>query len=291
MVNILDAFTKEMDNELVDPLRQVLKGRKLVHTTPEKGFHVSSVDWGKMVEISEGKVSYGFTSGNEDFINVGLTNSRVPVYWKDYRVDRRIYEGWLSKNTDMDASTAIAAAFMAAKAEDYAIVRGILGNDGSTYEVNGLYEGAGCDFTTTCDFGTPGKATEALSGAYQKMDEKDVPVDSLPFNMALSSVQYQQLMSSRFTTSNQRELPDILDMLNGGAVFSLGSSLTAGTGMVLPTADVGAPYLDFYLTSDFKTEHGINSEHPDTGDLNGRAYLAGILRIKQSYVICKMSSI
>jgi uncharacterized linocin/CFP29 family protein len=289
MANSLATFSKEIDTKLIDPLRNVLKGRKLVAVTPEKGFGITSVDWGKITDVSDGLVSYGFSDGNVDAIHVALTNSKVPVYWKDFKVDRRVYEGWRVRGIDVDAASAIAAGYKAAKAEDAAIVMGVT-NDGTNYDINGLYQGAGNDYSTSADFGTAGNATAALAGAYNLMDADGIPVDSLAFNMALSSVQYQQLLASRFT-NGQRELPDILDMLNGGSVFSVGTVLTAGTGMVLPNPAVGEPYVDFYLTSDFKTEHGVDAKHPDTGDLNGRVYSAGILRIKQDVAICKLSVI
>ncbi len=288
MANALATFSKDMDTKLVDPLRNVLKGRKLVYVTPAKGFGITSVDWGKVTDVSDGLVSYGFRDGNVDKIEVALTNSKVPVYWKDYLVDRRIYESWQTKNIDVDAASALSAAYKAAKAEDTAIIMGVT-NDGTNYDINGLYQGAGNDYSTTQDFATFGKATTALAGAYELMDDDGIPVDSLPFNMCLASTQYQQLMSVR-NANGLREKQDILDMLNGGGIFS-SNALTAGTGFVAPTAAVGEPYVDFYLTSDFRTEHGVDSKHPDTGDLNGRVYSAGILRIKQANAICKLSSI
>jgi hypothetical protein len=290
MVNALQTFSKQLDTQLIDPLRNVLKGRKLVTVTQEKGFGVSSVDWGKITDIGDGMISYGFRGGNEDTIDVTLTNSKVPIYWKDYKIDRRIYEGWRNRGIDIDAASAIAAAYKAAKAEDTAIIMGVA-NDSSTYDYTGLYQGAGNDYSTNKDVATYGNLSTAIAGAYQLMDDDSIPVDSLAFNLGLSSAQYMEAISVRNSVSHLRELPDIIDMLNGGGIFSLGTILTAGTGILLPTPASGSPYVDFYLTSDFKTEHGIDSSHPDTGDLNGRVYSAGVLRIKQSNAICKLSSI
>lgn len=289
MTNALATYSKEVDDKLVSPLRQVLKGRKLVKVTEEKGFGITSVDWGKITEISEGLMSYGFIDGNEDVIDATITNSKVPVYWKDYRVNRRSFESWRTRSIDIDAASAIAAGYRAAKVEDTAIIMGIK-RDGTNYDINGLYQGAGNDMSTSLDFGTFGNPTKAISAAYQLMDDDGVPVDSLSWNLTLPSVQYQQLLASRATTG-AREMPDVLDMLNGGEVFSASTILTAGTGLITPTEAVGEPYVDFYLTSDFKTEHGVDSKHPDTGDLNGRVYSAGILRIKQDVAITKLSAI
>lgn len=288
MANGLATYSKMIESELIDPLRLVLKGRQLVHVTAPAGFGVTSVDWSKITDISDGMVSYGFSSGNVDAIDTTLTNSKVPVYWKDYTVDRRSYEGWMTKGIDFDAASAIAAGYKAAKAENAAIVQGVT-QDGTNYDINGLYTGAGNDFSTSADFATFGNATIALAGAYALMDADGIPVDTLPMNMVLSPTQFQQLNSSRSTTG-MRERPDILDMLNGGGIYS-DNALTAGTGFVAPTKEVGKPYIDFFLTQDFTVENGFDSEHPDTGDLSGRVYSAGILRIKQSNAISKLSAI
>lgn len=288
MTNALATFSKEIDSSLVPALRNALIGRKLVHVTPEKGFGITSVDWGKITDVSDGYVSYGFRDGNEDKIEVSLTNSKIPVYWKDYTVDRRIYESWLRSGIDVDRASSISAAYKAAKAENAAIMMGI-SNDGTNYDLNGLYQGAGNDYSVSKDFGTYGNATDALAGVYELMDDDGIPVDSLSFNWVLATTQRRQLMASR-SANGIKEMPDILDMLNGGQIFGT-NTLTAGTGLVSPTENVGEPYLDFYMTSDFRTEHGVDSKHPDTGDLNGRVYSAGILRIKQNVAICKTSAI
>lgn len=289
MTNAIGTYSKKIDSKLVNPLRNVLKGRKLVYVTREQGFGISSVDWGTITDVSDGMVSYGFKGGNQDKIDVTLTNSKVPVYWKDYVVDRRMYNSWQVSGVDIDASSAIAAAYKAAKAEDTAIVMGV-SNDGTNYDIDGLYKKAGNIEATALDVGVFGNATSKLSLAYEMMDDDGVPVDSLAFNWALSSTQYREVMSRR-SANGVRELPDILDMLNGGKLYSMGKILTDGTGMLLPTPAVGEPYVDFYLTSDFKTEHGFDSNHPDTGDLTGRVYSAGILRVKQANAIVATNAI
>ncbi len=38
MVNALATFSKKTESKLVDPLRNVLKGRQLVYTTAPQGF-------------------------------------------------------------------------------------------------------------------------------------------------------------------------------------------------------------------------------------------------------------
>ena len=78
--------------------------------------------------------------------------------------------------------------------------------------------------------------------------------------------------------------------LNGGSI--IGTSVFGATeGMLLPAPENLDAFVDFYLASDWKTEHGFNSEHPDTGDLSGRVYSTGILRIKHDVAICKFTAL
>jgi len=284
----LQSFSKKIDAKLIDPLRRVLVGRKIVPVLPPVGFGVSAVEWSKITEMSAGMVSYAFTA-NEDTIGATPTTSKIPVYWKDYRVDRRAYEGFKVKGANIDSGAAQSAAYVAAKAEDEAIIKGV-SKDGTAYDIDGLYEGAGNDYGTSSDFGIAGIATVALAGAYALFADDDVPVgDNVPYNMILNNTSYMDLLGVR-NSNGVREMPEIKEMLNGGSIIS-SSVLAATEGLVLPAADILEPYVDFYLANDWKTEHGFDSEHPDTGDLMGRVYSTGILRIKHDVAICKLSAL
>lgn len=287
MTNAITQFSKKLDEKIVDPLRQVLKGRELVHVTAPQGFGVSSVDWGKITEMSSGYVSFGFSDTNKDAINVELTNSKIPVYWKDYEIDRRIYEGWLLHGFDIDAANAISAAYQAGKAEDSAIINGI-SFDGTNYDINGLYQGAVNDYSSAASIATFGVATTALTGALNLMDDDGVPIDRMKLNWIVNSTSYQKIRKSRDTVGT-RELPDILDLLNGGQLISVGTTLTTAQGVVAPAASVGEPYVDYYLTADFQTDP-MTPKFQKTGNIGGRVFSAGVLRIKQGNALCKVSN-
>jgi len=284
----LQSFSKKIDEQLIDPLRRTLTGRRLVPVLPPAGFGVSAVEWSKITEMSAGMVSYAFTD-TSDSLGAVPTTSKIPVYWKDYTMDRRTYEGYMAKGANIDASAAQSAAYVAAFAEDEAILKGV-SRDGTNYDIDGLYEGAGNDYSVSSNFGTSGVATAALAGAYALLAEDNVPVgDQTPYNMVLNNTSYMDLLAVR-STSGVREMPEIKEMLNGGSIIA--SSVFASTeGIVLPASESLSAFVDFYLASDWKTEHGMDSEHPDTGDLTGRVYSAGILRIKHDVAICKLSAL
>lgn len=288
MTNAIAEFSKKIDEKLVDPLRQVLKGRTLVYVTPPQGFEISNVEWGKIIEMSEGMVSYSFTSGNKDQIDATLTNSKIPVYWKEYEIDRRIYESWNARGTDIDAANAIAAGYAAAKVEDAAIIDGVT-RDGTNYEIPGLYQGAGVDYNTATNLEIFGMATKAVSGCLNLMDDAGVPVDRIKWNWAVPSAAYHKIRSMR-NKNGVKELPDVLDMLNGGELVSVGTILAPNQSVLVPDPSVGEPFVDFYLTADFQTDPKT-PEYQKTGNIGGRVFSAGVLRIKQEAALGKISNL
>lgn len=284
----LQSFNKQVDKKLIDPLRRTLVGRRVVPVTPPVGFGTSAVEWSKITEMSAGMVSYAF-SDTKDSIAAVPTTSKVPVYWKDYTLDRRTYEGYKVKGANIDTSAAQSASYVAAYAEDEAIIKGVT-RDGTNYDIDGLFSGAGNIDNTAFDFATAGEATLAVSAAYTKLADDNVPVgDNIPFNMVINNESYMQLLAVR-NSSGVREMPEVRDMLNGGSIIAT-SVLATTEGLVLPSDSILEPYVDFYLTSDWRTEHGFDSKHPDTNDMTGRVYSAGILRIKHGVAICSFNNL
>jgi uncharacterized linocin/CFP29 family protein len=283
----LQAFGKALDKQMVEPLRRVLIGRQLVPITPPAGFGASAVEWSTITEMSDGIASYGFTTPNEDTLGFTQTNKKIPFYWKDYRIDRAMYENFKRSGVNVDASIALSAGYKAGKIEDSTIIIGMT-NDGTTYEVDGLYSGAGSTQAGS-DFATAGYPTSTIAAAFGTLEAADVPTN-LPMNLVLNPTQRNQLRGLRSATSGLREEPEVVEMLNGGKIFST-NALTAGTGLLLPAKEVLAPYVDLFLRVDWKNELGMQSEHPTTGDIIGRVYSGGILRLKQNTAVCTLTGI
>lgn len=290
MTTALQSFSTKVDAALVEPLRRTLVGRRLVPVTPPVGFGVSSVDWSTITEMGEGMVSYAFNSSNQDTVGASLTSSKVPVYWKDYTVDRRMFEGFKVNGQNIDDTAALSAAYVAAYAEDAAIINGV-SRDSSAYDINGLYQGAGNTDATALAWSTTGNATISVANAYALLAADNVPVgDNVPFNLVAHPTPYMNLLKSR-SANGVREYPEVKEMLHGGEIIMSNAMPAATDALMLPAASILKPYVDFYLTADWQTEHGVDSEHPDTGDISGRVFSAGILRIKQSNAICTMTDV
>ncbi len=283
----LQAMGRFLDKQIVEPLRMVLIGRQLVPTTPPAGMGTSNVEWDTATDMSDGLVSYSFYDGNEDELGFTHSNSKIPFFWKDYKIDRSAYEAFKQNGKPLDAANVIGAAYKAAKVEDAAIINGVT-NDATNYDINGLYQGAGNDYSTASTTSTAGIPTTMVAGAMNLMEQDDVPVN-IPLNLVLHPTQANKIRSLR-SANGVREMPEVLEMLNGGKIFAT-TAITAGTGMLLPAAQVAEPFFDLFLKVDWRTELGMDSKHPDTGAINGRVYSGGILRIKHSEALCKLSAL
>lgn len=283
----LQAAGRALDKKIVDPLRMVLVGRQLVPVTPPAGMGKSNVEWDTATDMSDGLVSYAFYDGNEDELGFSRSNQKIPFYWKDFKIDRGAYEAFKADGKPLDGANAIGAAYKAAKVEDAAIINGVT-NDDTNYDINGLYQGAGNDYSTASTTSTAGVPTTMVAGAMNLLEQANVPVN-IPLNLVLHPTQANKIRPLR-SANGVREMPEVLEMLNGGQIFST-TAIAAGTGMLLPAAKVAEPFFDLFLRVDWRTELGKDSKHPDTGPLYGRVYSGGTLRIKQNSAICKLSAL
>lgn len=290
MTNALYQFSREMDTKIHQPLRQINKSRKLVSVTLGEGFGQTSIDWVELQKMSKAMTSYNFSTGNIDTVDFAINHSKIPIIWKDYVLDRRLYEAMRMRGADIDSSAALDAAYAVNAAEEQMIIRGVVNTlDPTDYVHPGLYEGAGIDFATSTSVATFGGIQNAVIGAYTLMDSADVPTDAIKWNLTLSPNVYNRVIQSRSSMGN-REAPELLDLLNGGNLYK-SNALANGTALLSPTPDTGAQYVDFYMTQEIFTEHGVDSKYPETGPIYGRVYEAGVLRIKKNSVLAKLSKL
>ncbi len=140
----LDTAARYFDNEIINPLRQVLIGRKLVAENPSvKGDGIYNVDINTIREMGAATISYSLPtgeSGNKDMIRVDRTNVNLPVLFKEFEVPQMDFEAYKNKNIPMDTAAAVSAAQMVGVQEDQLIINGWNpSGDGTTFTVPGMY--------------------------------------------------------------------------------------------------------------------------------------------------------
>ena len=294
---LTEAQMTYYDQSVTDILRQMIVGRNLIAMAPGSplGFGVQQIDFHTLVDMSAAEISMKLSENSD---TIGLTNDTlpIPVIHKEFDIDRRDIASSKRSGLPLDTTSADTAAEQVAISEDDLIIQG-WAPDGSNYDYNGLYQGAGNDYSTTKDFGTAGNAMAAVKGAIALLlADKVYP----PYNLVLNDVQFSEILGPRATTSERTELDVVRDMLRGndgsggstqfsapgGGNIFITPAMTAATGLV--AAAPNTRYADLVIASDIATEFEVLQK---SKNVFGRVFESMIPRIKQANAFCKLSSI
>ena len=281
---------QRLDTEVTDVLRSKIVGRNLIALAPGSplGIGVQNIKNYIEQDMSAASIDMKFTE-NKDSMGYSDTSLDIPIIHKEFEIDYRDLESSKTTGVPLDFANARGAAAKVAALEDELIIEGAGG-------FNGLYDGAGNDYSTTKDFGTAGNAIAAVKGAMALMlVDKMYP----PYNLTLNPVQYSEIVGPRATTSDVSEATIVADMLQGnngdgvsgvvgtgrGQIF-VSDNMTASTGMLTTLPDTANA--DLVIAADFQMKTEVLEK---TQNLFGRVFEAMVPRIKQSNSICKLSDI
>jgi uncharacterized linocin/CFP29 family protein len=272
---------KLLDSKVYAAARKILIGRQLIPFYGPLGLGVQQVSHDVLTEMADAIMSFVFQTESQDIINLTRTNLKVPVLSKEFEIDRRDIESSRRYGTPLDLSAAGSAAYKVALLEDDLIINGYAA-DGTNLDINGLYNAAGNDYSTTKDFGTAGNALAAVAGAMDLL-----MADSIfpPYNMVLNPTQFMEAKAHELSTGSGRIELDVVKELIGGNIFAT-PTMAAAKGMLLATPN--DMFFDLAVAQDLTTETEIL---PKTKNLYGRVFECVVPRIKDSNAICKLSSI
>lgn len=275
---------KAYKEKVVIAARKSLKARDIVGAAPRiigKGKRTWHYD--DLTEMSEAIMAFNFvkTKGDTDLTPHDV---KMPVLQKDFQMEELDVEASKTEGEPLIARNVNAATYQVAILENQAIVKG-----NTTYGVNGFYDGAGLDYSTTKDFATYKNAMLACGGAMDLMLNKNI---TPPLRLVLPATQYVELMASQSSTG-VREAPAIRDLIGGeegeGAI-SLSPYLTAGTGMLIEKNGASAGHFELVVGSEFDV--ALKNIHlADGGGVKGKVYVISRLMIYDSNAICKLSDI
>lgn len=293
MATAQETIARMMDDQMVSPMRRRLVGRKLfakVRTFPEGTFNVDRVN---IAEMGDATINYQMPDESSDVDNIdpSITNEKLAVISKRYKIPYAMVQSYLSKGIAIDNAAMLSAAYVCAAKENDLLIQGWKPN-GSTYEINGLYNAAGNDYSTTKDFGTFGNATDAVAGAMALLLADGV--EGVNFNLVLNPVQATELDASR-SANGVPEKPDVLRQLNpvadsppGSILYS--SAMTAGKGMMVPV-DPDGGMIDLVVGMDFQNIPGTDSKMGSISPYYMTVVGVVLPRIKQANSISKLSDI
>jgi hypothetical protein len=289
---IYQKAARQVDAQLVEPLRYMLQARKLFAKQIVLPAGKYEIDWKKITEMGAGNISYGMPKGDLERDMVKLTGSQLKTafIFKGFMVERQDWESFKSDGVQLDATGAESAGAVVAEREEEFLTMGWK-RDGTAYELKGLYNTPSCSTEgTSLATSTFGNAVKKIKAA--RIVLKAAKVYGVNFNWALASNNYEEVLGSIDTTVGlQREITQVRDMLNPIPGLPMGDivdcpKLTADTGMLVPVDPVGR-FLDLIIGQNPKTYFGFDSRlSEEASPIYGHLIEALVPRVKQPLSIC-----
>ena len=295
---MFETVSKQIDDSLVEPLRQLSMARKLipkVMTVPEGTWNV---EYFTASEMGDAIISYDLAQTQlADTIGATPSVIKIPVLRKDFKMGKQSLQAMQKYGIDWIDENAKSANYKVKRKEEVMLLTGWAPN-GTNYTVAtggcpGLYSSANAEATSS-DFGTAGNAKIETGLVQAKLAGYGVVNRNL--NLTLNPTQYFQLMSSQYTYSNQFEYLDVLRMLNPnpsmpqGQIF-VSSDMTAGTGLY-SVVDTTGEFFDLIM---LKEQHTVLMEDPnfpaEIAPVKGFVISAMVPRIKNSYGLISATGI
>jgi uncharacterized linocin/CFP29 family protein len=273
---------------IVNAARMSLSARNLIGIRrPPLGLGVQTFSHDELTEMGTAMLSYNFVEQLEG-TNLTRTNTNIPIHQEDFFIGERDLLASQRTGVPLPTQAVDVATYSVAKSENELILVGsTAGSPGPA--VNGLYNSAGNDFSTTADFATFGKPTTAVEGAMALLLADNIEP---PYHLVLNPTQYAQLKGS-ISSTGIHEMPIVQDMLNdmgGGGQVWTSSHMAAGTGMMLPVNGAQKGFFEYVLAHDLDSVLSRKSI-ADQGGLKGKVFVAGVPIIYDSNAICKLSVI
>lgn len=276
MVTLTDQQYKYIDEAVQWPPRQILIGRRIARTFGPLGEGKLTVEWNKISEVGAAQMfrSQKVTL-NEDIIDNTVGSLDVPALARGFRIPRRSLEASRTYGTPLDVATAKSASYQVSILEDTLVLKGSGG-------IDGLYDSAGNDYSTTKHWSTATNIMASVNGAIALLKaDKIFP----PYNLVVNDARFDELFE--FITNTSEFYYDAVQRRIGGQIFQT-PVLDSATGMLLATPDAG--FFDLPLGVDV---HAEVEELPldQFKDLYGVVWEAITPRIREANAICKLSDI
>jgi len=272
-----------MDEAAVDPIRQVAVGSKVAKGVGPFGEGKAITTFKTLGEVSAATISLSLVTNNRDLPTNTETTVNVPYISKAWYLSRRQVMA-LGGGTPFEESIVRSAGYRLVLKEDALILQGWQA-DGTNYNINGFYQGAGNSEATSDDFDTQGKALTEHGAVVKLMLADNVPP---PYNVILNPVEFGALAASFYSTAAVLEL-DVYKRMIGGQLF-ISSAITAGTGLVLAQPTTG--WFDIMVGTNVQQMVEEQSlADGDKGAALGVIFECLAPRIYQSNALCKMTTI
>jgi uncharacterized linocin/CFP29 family protein len=260
--------------------RRQMIARKLLPMLGPLGEGVQTFGYDTLTELSAARIDLGWPGAeSRDIINLARTSVGIPNIHKEFQVNRLDLAASRRSGRPLNLSVVDSASYKVALLEDELIIKG-WSRDGANYDINGLYEAAGNDYSTSMDFGTKTNIETAINGAISLMLDDSV---NPPYNLTLHPTQYAETLALIASTS--RSYRGWIREAIEGQVF-MSAALTAGNGLLTKANPVGM--FEYVLAEDLEVYTAVLQK---SGNLFGRVYVRGLPIVYDANACCKLSNI
>lgn len=285
-VGLDEVLTAEQGRYIKDKAvyaaRQAMTGRKLFSVIPPPlGVGVQEYRHYTLTEASAAAIDFSWPGAeSKDLISLAPTTVAIPLLHKETEINKVDLASSQMMGTPLNVSNVESIAYRVALLEDALLLDGYAA-DGTNYDINGLYQGAGNSEGTALDWGTAANIITSINNCFTLMNADNI---TGPFNVTLHPTQYNQARALIGTT-DRSYLQWIEDQLQGGIVqWTPGQ--TAGTGLMSKADNAG--FFDYILAEDVTTYNVVLQR---SGNLFVKVYVRGLPVIYDSNALCQMTSI
>ena len=282
-VGVDEVLTTEqglaIKDRAVTAARRQFIARKLFPIGPTLGEGAQTFGYDTMAEASAARIDMQWPGPeSKDITNLARSTVSIPNVHKEFEINKLDLASSRMNGTPLNLSQVDAAAYQVALQEDALLIEG-WSRDGTTYEINGLYQGAvnsvaGADFTV--------KANIEIS-ILQAIGALETDGIYAPYNMVLNPIQYAETLATIANTGiTYREY---LEKTIEGKVYQT-PAITAGTGLVSKANADGM--FEYVMAEDVSVYTTILEK---SRNLWGKAYIRGLPVIYDANAICKLTTL
>jgi len=216
-----------------------------------------------------------------DIINLARSTVAVPTIHKEFLINKLDLAASRQTGTPLNTTTAESAGYKVGLEENKLLILGYT-KDGSTYDINGLYNAAGNSEATSLDWGTAANIATSINNTVSLLMADNI---FPPYNLCLHPDQYNQ--AAVFVANTAVPYLTWIKERIQGEIYPT-PTITAGTGMMTKANPVGM--FEYVVAEDFTVDTEIQSAREGSG-LFGRVYVRGLPVVYDSNAICKMTTI
>lgn len=269
--------------QVKEATRRVFQGRKLFGSSIRKiDSGAQTYGYDTLTHGSAAAFDYTYPGRQSvDAINLSRTTVAIPNIHKEFRISKLDLASSRMSGTPLNTTQAESAAFKVAYAEDSMLIDG-WSQDGTTYEISGLYQSAGNSEASSLDWTTAANIATSIQAAMALLIADNI---QLPYNLILNPTQYADTLENIANTAvSYRQW---IEQLIGGSIY-VTPAISAGTGIMMAANPNGA--FEYVVAEDITTVTETESVKEGEG-LFGRVYVRGLPVVYDSNAICKMTTI